>query len=106
MSAKVEKIKQQLQVYRAELAKYKKLFMEDGVIDNEEQAQLDSMNAVIDECEQKLNAVKNKKKQAPSKVNVENSTEKENATPKRSKKEFVKKLKSLLDKLNAISSIK
>ncbi len=44
MSEKAEKIKQQLQAYRAELAKYKKFFMEDGLTDQEAQAQLDRMN--------------------------------------------------------------
>ena len=63
MSEKVEKIKQQLTAYRAELSKYKKLFMEDGVIDQKEQDQLDSMNAVINECEQKLDSMLSKKKE-------------------------------------------
>jgi hypothetical protein len=51
-----EKMKQQLAKYKAELKKYKKYFLEDdGIIDSEEQKQLDAMLATIQSIEANLN---------------------------------------------------
>ena len=50
-----EKIKKKLTLYKAELEKYKKYFLEDGIIDSDEQKQLDAMLATIKKAEEKLN---------------------------------------------------
>jgi uncharacterized protein YhaN len=71
MSKKVENIKRQLNIYRNELSKYKQLIMEDGIIDSTEQANLNKMIAVIDECEHKIDSLSNNNNEASSNPNAD-----------------------------------
>ena len=50
------KLEQKIKLFETKVAEYKKLFLEDnGVIDSEEQKQLDALQVVIDKVKAKMN---------------------------------------------------
>lgn len=51
---KIKKVQAELLKLRAELNKYSKMYAEDGEVDTEEQKELDELQSVIDQAEEKL----------------------------------------------------
>jgi len=57
MAKSIQKIKKELALFKAELAKYEKYFAADGHIDEQEWLHLQKLQAVIQKCEDKLEAI-------------------------------------------------
>lgn len=54
--ADASKLEQKIKLFETKIAEYKKLLLEDdGVIDSEEQKQLDALQVVIDKVKAKMN---------------------------------------------------
>ena len=52
--AKIDSLRAKVKEYKEELVRYGDMFNEDGLIDTEEQKQLDAMQLIIDKVESRL----------------------------------------------------